>query len=297
MALNRYRFYLGPLGAIRMLPAFPKSTAVTVGGPPVTSPVATAAMLGVPHQSLSGRQTFDRFAVKRQWTLQWGYLHEPDLLSIESCYRIYQASSAIYLLDPRRKNCMSYQVSSGGSEGQSTAGFTASAGTLAYSPSLTIHPDLTGYLPGGVTWVAAASGQTLLATITPTIAGSYYTFSTYAYGSGTATLVAQPYDASGNALTQVLGPSITLTGTPIRYSLPAYWPGSTAVSTAFGWRASGAATVNTYGWQCELDQPLSSFSFGVGFPQVIIPTSPVQYPRYSTTDGSRIAVGLTILEV
>jgi hypothetical protein len=297
VALNRYRFYLGPLGSVAALPAFTKPGAITIGGPSITSPAATPVMLGVQHTSLSGRQTYDRFATKRSWQFQWGYLHESDMAQLEACYRIFQSSSSIYLLDARRKNALSYQVSSGGSEWQSTAGFTASAGTLAWSSALTIHSDVSGLIPGGQVWTPTASGQTLLSGLVPVVAGSYYTLSVYASGSGTASLIVVPYNAAGGALTATTGTAVTLSSTPARYSLPVYYPISGAASLLVGLQSLSAGTTNTYGWQLEMDQAMSAFSFGNGFPQVIIPTMTIQYPRYGKVDGARLAVAMTAMEV
>jgi hypothetical protein len=277
MPLNPYRFYLGPLGAMQAMPPMTKGS----------NPASTAIMIGAEHVGLNAHTTFDIGGFKRQWPMSFSYRYEAELQNLIAAFRRISVGpfGRLRLLTARRTNCLSGQVSSGGSEKTSTSGFTASAGTLAFAALVAPSPPLTN-LSGGQSWVSTTAGQTLLcgATETPVVPGASYLFSAFAAGTGTYTPTIQPYDIAGTPLTAVTG-----AGAALAASWPSvangrvgrYTPSPTVASFAVGWTATGAGTCNTTGWQVQID-PVSStpapFVLGVGVPSVYIRSMTEGYP-------------------
>lgn len=118
MAINKLRYYLGPLGYLQPLPPM-------VGG--ATFPDAPIHIPGGIHTSLSGRTTADRVGIpKRSWSLTWENLTEADRLLIDAL--IYRsANGQLRLIDPRSTNRMPADASTGGSLSLSTGAFESLA--------------------------------------------------------------------------------------------------------------------------------------------------------------------------
>lgn len=117
MAINRFRYYLGPVGALQPLPRFPGST---------FQPEAPIRLPAGVHESLNGRVTQDRVGVaKRSWSLEFNSLSEADRMSLDAA--LHSATgAALRLIDPRSTNRLPVDASSGGSVTQSTGAFDSS---------------------------------------------------------------------------------------------------------------------------------------------------------------------------
>ncbi|GAB3873750.1 hypothetical protein GCM10029964_014540 [Kibdelosporangium lantanae] len=142
-------FWLGPLGALRALPS------PSLG----SGPEATSTRYGATHRSLSGRPTIDVLGMRRTWSLTWPFL-DPDTHAYLDALYLGLVSDPLWLIDPQRPNRLSVGVASGGSTTRTTDLFTATAGTLAWTPTAL------GGLPvaGGIAWTPPAEGGRLGAT-------------------------------------------------------------------------------------------------------------------------------------
>lgn len=275
MPLNRYRFYLGPVGNLVALPPFVK------GG----NPAATATLLGAQHVGLSGRTTIDINGYKRRWPFSCTYRNEAEYQALIAGFRRINVGpfGALRLVDLRRSNCLGMQLSSGGSERQSTRDFTASGGTLAFGAQSGL-PTAINLLYGAQVWTPTANAQTLLSgpTTVPVVAGASYLFSAWASVSGaTFTPLIQPYDITGAALAVVNGTTTAVSATWTRYSVGRYTPAAGVASFAVGWSTGGAGTCNTTGWQVETDPTSSTpaaFMLGQGIPTVYVESFSEVYP-------------------
>jgi hypothetical protein len=280
--INRYRFYMGQPGAMKMLPPLPKGA----------NSDATVTRVGVSHQSLNGTVTVDHFGYKRQWQWPYTYLNPTDVATLDGFYRGFMGQQ-LRLLDPRKVNFLSGQVSSAGTEKQGTSSFTASSGTLAWVTTAvaSMPTDLQGLLSGVLNWTGASANATLLTSSTTgmVIPSSYYCFSQYVSGSGTYQALIQPYDVNGNALTATTSATVTLSGTYQRVTISNYTPPSGAVSFAVGGKAiSATPTVNVTGLQCQIDQALSAWVPGNGIPLVAILSFGTKYPYQNLYAGTMI---------
>lgn len=286
MTINRYRFYVGAVGAMQALPPLNK------GATPSSTPVLYGGM----HQSLSGRTTMDVYAFKRTYQIPWTYLSRTDRAFANAIYRGI-APGPYRLVDGRHYNMLGADASSGGSQSASNASFTASAGTLAFGAVTlaAMHPDLVGLVRGGQVWTPAASGNTLLANhlgaavgAVPTLTGSIYSFSAYASGSGNHSLLIQPYDIAGASLTPYVGPAVTLTAAMQRLFVDNWAPPLAAVSLSAGLQAASTTAVTTTGWQLEIDQVHSVWGVGAGCPTVVVPSLTESYPYVDRTTSALI---------
>lgn len=120
MAINKLRYYLGPLGNVKALPPM-------VGGS--VYPEAPIRIPGGVHTALSGRVTTDRSGIpKRSWVMTWENLTEVDRLQIDAA--IYRSAGLpLRLIDPRSSNRLPADASTGGSLTLGTSAFT-SAGNI-----------------------------------------------------------------------------------------------------------------------------------------------------------------------
>lgn len=286
MTINRYRFYVGAVGAMQALPPLPKDS----------NPSSSVVLYGGVHQSLSARTTLDVYGYKRTYTLPWTYLSRADRAYINALYRGI-APGPYRLIDGRHYNYLGADVASGGSQTGGMAGFNASAGTLVFAAVTlaNMHADLMGMVRGAQVWTPAASGNSLLANhmntpvgAVPTLIGSSYTFSLYAAGSGNHSLLIQPYDISGAPLTAYVGPAVTLTAAMQRLSVNNWVPPLTTVSLSAGIRSASTTAVTTTGWQLEMDQALTAWGMGAGCPTVIVPSSTESYPYVDRTSSTLV---------
>lgn len=276
MAINKWRYYLGTPGNIYALPGMLKGS----------NPDQSAAVLGGAHVGLSGRSTLDVYSFKRVWKFSWQYLQESDLVLLHNWYR--RLSLAPYgllrFLDPRHTNVLSSDVASGGSQSGAVTAFTGSI-----EPPTRVTPSLVAVgqqvIPTGLSWTPLSTNETLLTAdkrAVPVIGGSQYMFSCYVTGSGTYAATIQPYDVNQNALTAITGTATaasagnTLLSTG-RVALP-----SNAVTCAVGLTETATGTVQTFGWQMEID-PVgtspASWNPGYGWPYCYVADMKEQEPR------------------
>jgi hypothetical protein len=121
LAINKLRYYLGPLGSLQALPPM-------VGG--AVFPEAPIHIPGTLHTSLSGRTTLDRVGrPRRSWPMVWENLKETDRLPIDAAI-LNATGQPLRLIDPRSSNRLPADVSAGGSLTASTGGFTSSYAVL-----------------------------------------------------------------------------------------------------------------------------------------------------------------------
>jgi hypothetical protein len=276
VAINRYRFYVGPVGGLRALPPFS----------PSLTPEASPIILGGNHVTLSGRVTRDRIATKRQWEIGWERLKQDDLLAIES-FMLRAQTNPYFLIDGRRKNILHADASATGNASRSKSSFTASAGTLTFAAA-TMPTELVGVLDSHLTWTGVANTNTLRVAGTnsppglwmPVLPGSTYTFSAYLLGTTTCRLTAFPYNAAGVAQTAATSGNLTLTGSYQRFNW-VWTPLAGEVAVNFGLTATGSGNISTVAWQVEMDQAVSNWAFGFGCPEVVLAESPSStYPKY-----------------
>jgi hypothetical protein len=117
MAINKLRYYLGPLGYLQALPPM-------VGGQ--TYPDAPIRIPSNLHTSISGRTTQDRTGTpKRVWSLAWENLKETDRLPIDAAIHAGMGQT-LRLIDPRSSNRLRPDASVGGSLFASSSEFTSS---------------------------------------------------------------------------------------------------------------------------------------------------------------------------
>lgn len=141
MTINRYRYYVGPLGFLQPLP--PMS-----GG--ANAPEISITIPGALHTSLSGRSTIDRIGTpKRAWSLSWENLQETDRLLVDSLINRGNGNAPLRLIDPRVSNRLTLRVSAGGSLFSETSSFV-STGSLYDLFGATVSND----------WATLTSGQT-----------------------------------------------------------------------------------------------------------------------------------------
>src|SRR5882724_381499 len=286
MTINRFRFYVGTVGAMQALPPLNKGS----------NPSSTVVMYGGMHQSLSARTTLDVFGFKRTYVLPWTYLARTDRAYINAIYRGI-APGPYRLIDGRHYNVIGADASSGGSQTAGVSSFTATAGALAFGAVTlaNMHADLVGLVRGAQVWAPAASGNSLLAnhlgspvSAIPALAGSIYSFSLYASGSGNHSLLIQPYDISGALLTAYVGPAVTLTAAMQRLFVDNWTPPLGTVGLSAGVRAASTTAITTTGWQLEIDQAHSVWGVGAGCPTVIPPSVTESYPYVDRTTSTLI---------
>lgn len=278
MPVNKFRFYMGPLGNVQALPPLPKGS----------NPEASGPLIGAVHQALSGRTTYDLFAVRRNWTFGWKFLKESDLVMLVASYRRMNLplGGSLRLMDMRKKNLLSPQISSGGSEHQSALGFTASNGTTVWAQASGLPPNLAPYLLGGQSWSGMSTGGTLTTSTTemPAIPGSTYLFSAYGGGSGSYQPVVTPYDVTGTAGTPVTGTTVAMSAgwsTAPNGVLQYLVPSSGVASLSVGWKCTATGTLNTTGWQAEIDSGSGMpavWGVGAGCPRVYVSAMSEVYP-------------------
>lgn len=273
-------FHLGPVGALRALPS------PSLG----TGPDATAVRLGAVHRSLTGRVTIDRLAVRRTWALSWPYL-DPTVHAFLDALHLGIVPGPLWLLDPQRANRLTLAVAATGSPERTTTGFTATAGTLAWSAAV---PVSTLPIAGGLSWaVPAAGGQLAHVDPVPVLPGETVTASAWVTATVPVRLSVSLYDRTDALLTTVQSDPITPGAGGTRLTLPLV-PGATAAFArlALTVPASTATTLTTAAWQLEAAATASPWSPGGGAAVVAVDALTTAYP----VPGTR-ATALTLLEV
>lgn len=269
MAINRFRLYVGPLGYLRALPGHP------------STPEFAQTVPGASHQSLSGRTTFDTSGrIRRGWNATWQWLTEDDETWLQALLR-NSANYDLRIMDPRKRNLLPEDVSTGGSSTLGVSAFTElGAGAVAWVAG-GVPSDLTVVVSGYLNWTGLTAAQRLYGSFenTPVIAGSSYTFSVYAKGTTNIQLTARPFDLAGVEQAVVVSTGQAVTASWQRYSW-VYTPAAGIGSVQFGLSAVGSGNVQTTGWSAQIDEALKAWSFGYGCPQVrVVPTANGSYWR------------------
>jgi hypothetical protein len=260
MAVNRYRFYIGPLGFLLPMPGLPKSS------PPQTS----MSTPGASHTSLAGATTIDRTGrPRRTWGVNWDFLKEDEELVLQAALR-RAANADLRFYDPRMRNSLPEDVSTGGSSTRSVAAFTDIGAATPVFLAADVPALFSGLLAGGINWPTVTNGQQLWATFErhPILSGSTYRFSAYVKGSTTFKLGARPFNTAGVEQANVLdGTTNTATGAWQRFSWN-YTPAAGTGSAYFGINANGSGNLQTTGWMVQTDEALLAWTFGYGCPVV-----------------------------
>lgn len=263
MAINRYRYYLGPLGLLQPLPGHP------MGGE-VSAPSRFSA---AEHVSLSGRTTQDRLGrVRRAWSLSWAWLDEDQELYIQAAARM-QHTDQLRLMDPRKRNLAPEDISVGGSATKSVKAFTETGtGAIAWG-SGGVPVELLGVTGGRVVWTGAANTSVLTGVTekTPMIAGSTYRVSAFVKTTTTFKFIARPFDLLGAEQTTVQDGTnnASTAGVWLRKSW-LYTPAAGICSAYFGFLATGSGNIETSGWSYQIDDTLKNWTFGYGCPTVTV---------------------------
>lgn len=278
-------FWLGPLGGLRQLPLLPLSgrsdtTEDVIGG-------ITTSLDGTPTQQVLGH--------RRSWSLDWVTL-DPDQAGPLRAWHLGLAGDVdLRLVDPRARNRLSRNGSSGGSYSGDTTGFSATAGTLAHAAVTDYPTTLTGLVSGGVAWsVPVSTAATLRVDDTlrvPLVPGETVTVGMLAKGTLGAQLGARQYTAGGGT-TDSLASSVTLAGwawlshtlTPTADKVS----GSLALTVASG--AARTVTVGPALW-CK-GSTLPGWVAGSGCPVVLMASQDTTYPGLADVD-----LGVVLREV
>lgn len=254
--------YVGPLGLLRPLPGHPSSR----------SPEPGQFFPGAVHESITGRRTFDRMGPSRRtWVLTWDRITEDAETFVQSLLR-GSAQVPLVMMDPRKRNLLPDDVSTGGSTSSSSVAFTETgAATLAWQ-SGGIPVDFLGMVAGRQVWTGVTNTQTLYATSErlPIVAGSTYRVSAYVKTTTTFKFSARPFDLLGveqaTVTDGVNNPSTA--GVWARLSW-LYTPLAGVCSAYLGMTATGSGNIETCGWMAQIDESLGNWTFGYGCPQVI----------------------------
>lgn len=260
MAINRHRFYVGPVGS---MVALPRSSVTDPPRPAMSIP-------GQEHRSLSGAGTIDRSGrVRRAWGLSFSWLSEDEELAVQAAVR-RSANAALRFYDPRKRNSLPEDMSTGGSITRSISAFTdIGAATPAFVPG-DVPSVFQGILAGGLSWPGVTNGQQLWGTFErhPILAGSTYRFSAYVKGTATFRFGVRPFNISGVEQATVLDATTnTATGSWARLSW-LYTPAVDITSVYFGLQATGSGVIQTTGWLVQTDEVLKDWTFGYGCPEV-----------------------------
>lgn len=260
MVVNRYRLYAGPLATLYSLPR------AKVDAPPDFSLAMPAAV----HTSLDGHVTVDRIGrVRRSWTIGYEWLTEDEELVVQSLVR-RSANTALRVYDPRRRNSLPEDVSTGGSSSLSVVAFTDIGAATPVFLAADVPTTFSGLLAGGVNWPSVTNTQQLWGTTEqhPILSGSTYRFSVYAKGSTTFKLGVRPFNAAGVEQANVLDTTNnTATGSWTRFSW-LYTPAVGITSAYFGLNATGSGNIQTTGWMVQTDEVLKAWTFGHGCPEI-----------------------------
>lgn len=263
MAINRYRFYLGPLGYLQALPALPQSHDPEVG----------QSLPGAGHISLSGASTFDRVGrSRRAWRFTWDRVTEDNELVMQAAYR-RAANSPLRLIDPRKRNLLPEDVSTGGSSSLSVAAFTDTGAATPVWTAGGVPTEFLGLLSGRIVWNTVTNTQTLYGTTEqlPILVGSTYRISAYVKTTTTFKFSVRVFDVAGAEGAQVLDATnnASTAGVWTRLSW-LYTPGAGVASVYAGLTATGSGNIETVGWQVQVDEALKAWTFGYGCPVVAV---------------------------
>ncbi|MBM7771721.1 hypothetical protein JOD54_001925 [Actinokineospora baliensis] len=271
-------FHLGRLGALRALPS------PSLGG----GPDATATRIGGVHRSLGGRVTVDRVAVKRAWSLTWPYL-DPDSHAYLDALYLGLVDGPLWLLDGERRNRLSPQVAATGAGTRTTAGFTPTAGTLLWTPTV---PSAPLRLAGGLDWTPPTVGGSLAGDRVPLVGGEPVTASAWVRAGVTTRVRLELYDTDDSPIGHVDSPPST-PGADQRLVVSLIATSAAAARMALLVEANpSSAHVLTTAWQLEPAPAPTAWVPGGGAAEVVLDGLSAAYP----VPGSW-ATTLTLLEV
>lgn len=263
MAINRYRFYLGPLGYLTPLPGIPIQNV----------PAVQQGVPGAIHTSLGGRTTVDRLGTKtrRSWNLAFEWLTEDQELWIQAALR-RSAALPLRVIDPRKRNLAPEDVSTGGSTSSGvTSWIKTGAATLVWTAG-SVPTALEAIVAGRLVWTAVTNTQTLYGNseLTPMLAGSTYRVSAYVKTTTTFRFSARPFNLAGVEQATVTDATnnASTAGVWTRLSW-LYTPAGGISSAYFGLTATGSGNIETTGWSYQVDESLKNWSFGYGCPEVV----------------------------
>ncbi len=263
MAINRHRFYAGPLGALRALPPH------AADGAPEFALVRPAAV----HTALSGRSTEDSTGrTRRGWNLAWKWITEDEETWLQALQR-RTANAPLRFIDPRKRNLVPEDVATGGSRTRGVSAFTRTgAGTLVYTLS-GVPTDFTGVLPGRLVWNGVTNTATLYGTLEklPILSGSTYRVSAYVKTTTTFRFSARPFNTSDVEQAAVTDATNNASTAGVWTRLSWLYTPAVGIGSAYlGLTATGSGNVETTGWQCQIDEPLKAWTYGYGCPEVRI---------------------------
>ena len=277
MAINRYRFYLGPIGYLTALPPHKRDPSLD----------ASRDIIGQLQEGLSGRRTLDIRAFKKVWNLDWDWRLEDELLGILRGYLGF-ANSPLRIIDPRVRNLLPLNLSTGGSELQATDGFNRTGtGVLTYQADATMPTELQGQLSGEIQLSGSTTGDSMMGVTetVPLLPYSTYLFTGFVKGSGQWSPAYQPVNAAGAVVTTVWTSALTLTGNWQQFSV-SYTSDGTYPQMYFGLRCSASGTVQTTGWQVQIDEyARRPWMPGNGCPEVIVAKFQKKYQGYLRRSG------------
>lgn len=278
-------FWLGPVGRLRRLPLLP------VGG----RFDADEELVGGLRVALDGTATLDVMGHRRTWRLEWACL-EPDEVGPIRAHYLGLSGAALRLIDPRARNRLTRDGSSGGSYSRDTGAFTADAGELAFAQVADYPSEYADQLDGGVVWsVPAAVAADLLiddALRIPLVPGETLTVSVLLKGSGDASVGLRFYDPAGDPAGDDTASAATLSGWAWFSHTVTPTDGQVAASVLVA-AASGDERAVTVGpAQVESGAEATGWVPGSGCPVVLPTDMTTTYPGLAHSEP-----GLTLREV
>lgn len=290
MTISRYRYYVGPEGLLQALPGFPADS----------RPEANMVLPAAEHVSLAGRITQDRITTAGQgvrphrlWKMGWDFLTEDEELRIQALYRMSN-QSVLRLFDPRKRNSLPEDVSTGGSSSMTTTAFTKTgAGSVVWGSGG--QPlEFLGLVAGRIAWTGATNGGTLYGTterhpIMSGIFGATYRFSAWVKTTTTFRLAASPFDLLGTPMSVAQSSQFASTAGAWQRKDWLYTPASGVANANFGIIANGSGNIDTTGWMIQTDDTLRNWAFGYGCPQVTVDgAAPASYWRGDKYHGIQL---------
>lgn len=276
-------WYLGPVGACRLIPA------------PIRALTVDRELVGATVRSLAGATTVYRYAQPRSWTLGW-----PTMTEDEGTYLRMVGLGlvpSLRLIDPMVSNLLPVQVATGGSYRRDSSRFGCTGGSYTSWVAMADPPVLTP-LRGVQSWVrdTTAAGTLTLADISDRVplVGRPVRFTAWVRGTAvTLSAAVNAYDAAGTA-TLSTGTSLVLDPAVWRYVEVNYVPAAgkmslvPLLSIAAG---QAASTVQTTGWMVAFTGEGGEWSEGGGAPEVVIATLGNTYAKWR-----RYALTMTLIE-
>lgn len=278
-------YWLGPLGYLRQMPLLPVGGLVD----------ASEAVVGGLHVGIDGTGTQQVTGHKRTWLLDWVCLEPEDFAYLRAWY-LGLADADLRIVDPRQRNRLSRDGSSGGCYSRGTAAHTVTAGTVAFTAVTDYPAAYLGVVDGGVAWLVPVTTVCTLRvddTIkVPFVATEQITVSMLVKGTLGAQIGWQTYDVTGASAGTSLASSVTLAGWALISHT--FTPSASQVSGSLILTvASGAARTVTVG--------PAAWCKGTAAPALLVPGSgcPVVLITGMTTDQPGLAasnIGATIRE-